>query len=209
MDRGRETPRKYGTQGTAAAANVPGARFGAVSWSDGSSNFCVFGGRGHGSNGTIGVLNDLWQYSPTTGRWTWMSSSMTAGAPGVYGTLGTAAAGNVPGARQDAVSWIDTAEICGYSAMARSTRAAISCSADNDLWRYSPGTGLWTWMGGSTTPGAAGVYGTEGVAALGNVPPGRDVGLSGSDGAVISGCLVATFLRPARNDLWKYQPPVP
>jgi N-acetylneuraminic acid mutarotase len=200
---------EYGTQGTAAAANVPGARLGAVSWTDGSGNFWLFGGRGHDSNGTIGVLNDLWQYSPTTGRWTWMSGSMTAGAPGVYGTLGTAAAGNVPGARQDAVSWIDTAGNLWLFGDGTFDSGGNLVSADNDLWRYSPSTELWTWMGGSTTPGAAGVYGTEGVAAPGNVPPGRDTGLSWIDGAGNFWLFGGYVPSAARNDLWKYRPPVP
>lgn len=199
----------YGTQGTAAAANVPGARAGAVSWTDGSGNFWLFGGRGHDSNGTIGVLNDLWQYNPTTGRWTWISGSMTAGAPGVYGTLGTAAAGNVPGARQDAAAWIDMAGnlwLFGYGSFDSSGNLV---SAGNDLWRYSPSMGLWTWMGGSASPGATGVYGTEGVAAPGNIPPGRDIGLPWTDNAghfwLFGGYVPASAL----NDLWKYVPPIP
>jgi N-acetylneuraminic acid mutarotase len=199
----------YGAQGTAAAGNVPGARAGAVSWSDASGNFWLFGGRGHDSNGTIGVLNDLWQYSPTTGRWTWMSGSMTAGAPGAYGTLGTPAAGNVPGARQDAASWIDTAGNLWLFGDGTFDSSGNLVSAGNDLWRYSPSTGLWTWMGGSTTPGALGVYGTQGVAAPGNIPPGRDIGLPWTDNAgqfwLFGGYVPASAL----NDLWKYVPPVP
>jgi N-acetylneuraminic acid mutarotase len=199
----------YGIQGTAAAGNIPGARAGAVSWTDDSGNFWLFGGRGHDSNGTIGVLNDLWQYSPTTGQWTWMSGSNLQGAAGQYGTLGIAATGNVPGARQDAVSWIDKAGnlwLFGYGAFDSSGNFV---SDGNDLWRYSPSTGLWTWMGGSTTQGAMGVYGTEGVAASGNVPAARDIGLSWTDNVgnfwLFGGYVPASAL----NDLWKYVPPEP
>jgi N-acetylneuraminic acid mutarotase len=199
----------YGTQGTASAGNVPGARAGSVSWTDDSGNFWLFGGRGHDSNGTIGVLNDLWQYSPTTGQWTWMSGSNLQGAAGQYGTLDIAATGNVPGARQDAVSWIDKVGnlwLFGYGAFDSSGNFV---SDGNDLWRYSPSTGLWTWMGGSTTQGALGVYGTEGVAASGNVPAARDVGLSWTDNVgnfwLFGGYVPASAL----NDLWKYVPPGP
>jgi hypothetical protein len=34
----------YGTQGTVSASNVPGSRFGAVSWIDGSGNLWLAGG---------------------------------------------------------------------------------------------------------------------------------------------------------------------
>jgi hypothetical protein len=57
----------YGNEGTAASANVPGARAGAVSWSDSTGNFTLFGGiRDHSTNGTreIDLLNDMWQYAP-------------------------------------------------------------------------------------------------------------------------------------------------
>ncbi|MGO9084441.1 MAG: hypothetical protein ACLQBK_04375 [Candidatus Sulfotelmatobacter sp.] len=54
----------YGTQGTAASSNVPGAREEAMSWTDASGNFWLFGGVGYDSAGnTAGRLNDLWKYS--------------------------------------------------------------------------------------------------------------------------------------------------
>ncbi len=36
------------------------------SWIDSSGNLWLFGGYGYDSTGTVGKLNDLWQYSPTT-----------------------------------------------------------------------------------------------------------------------------------------------
>jgi hypothetical protein len=61
-------PVTYGTQGTASPGNVPGARWGAVSWTDPTGNFWLFGG----SNGMVTTLsttspslfNDLWEYEP-------------------------------------------------------------------------------------------------------------------------------------------------
>jgi hypothetical protein len=49
-----------------------------------------------------------------TNEWTWMGGSSTvaigdAGAPAVYGTLGTPATGNIPGGREQVVTWIDSA----------------------------------------------------------------------------------------------------
>src|ERR1019366_6498367 len=63
----------YGTLGTADPGNVPGARSDAVSGTDASGNFWLFGGDGLDSAGALGALNDLWTYS--AGEWTWMSGA--------------------------------------------------------------------------------------------------------------------------------------
>src|SRR4029077_4480114 len=66
----------YGTQGTAAPANIPGVRnFGPISWTDASGNLWLFGGNGLDSAGTSGGgdLNDLWKYNITSNEWTWVS----------------------------------------------------------------------------------------------------------------------------------------
>src|ERR1019366_10330806 len=97
----------YGIQDTAAASNLPGARYGSSSWTDSSGNFWLFGGVGYDSTGTAGYLNDLWRYSPSSAQWTWVSGADASNASGIYGTLGAAAAVNVPGARQAASSWTD------------------------------------------------------------------------------------------------------
>ena len=68
-------PGVYGTQGVPATTNVPGGRFGAVSWIDSNGNFWLFGG--NGQDAPNGFLNDLWEFSPTTKMWTWMSGSNT------------------------------------------------------------------------------------------------------------------------------------
>src|ERR1700722_10328180 len=97
----------YGTLGTAAPNNIPGSREQAISWTDASGNFWLFGGNGYDStpllsdpSGTTvleigGYLNDLWKYSD--GQWTWMGGSNLADQPAVYGTQGTPNQNNVPG----------------------------------------------------------------------------------------------------------------
>ena len=93
----------YGTLGVAAASNVPGARNSAVSWIDSSGNLWLFGGYGFDSAATEGYLNDLCEFDQATKEWTWVSgankSTKDGAEQGVYGTLGVAAAGNVPGGR--------------------------------------------------------------------------------------------------------------
>ena len=93
--------------GLAGIRNIPGARGGSTTWTDGSGNFWLFGGIGYDVNDTSGELNDLWKFDPATGAWTWEEGSNTYGASGTYGTLGTAAAGNIPGARVGSATWTD------------------------------------------------------------------------------------------------------
>src|SRR5215831_9966183 len=121
--------------------------------------------------GSDSLLNDLWAFTPGTGEWTWVSGSNTINAPGVYGTKGTAAAGNVPGARYDAVSWTD-----GSGNLWLFGGAVPGAEGDfylNDLWTFTPGTAEWKWVSGSNPAGpnglnAGGISGTEGTAAAGN-----------------------------------------
>jgi N-acetylneuraminic acid mutarotase len=202
-----DQPGVYGTKGVPAAGNVPGARWGAVSWTDSSGNLWLYGGYGYGGVGGGGGLNDLWKYTPSTGEWTWMSGSDSANQAGVYGTKGVPAAGNVPGARDSAVGWTDSNGNLwlfggnGYDA------SGGCCEYLNDLWKYTPSTGEWTWMSGSNLANQPGVYGRLGVPAAGNVPGGRTRAASWIDasgdlwlfgGAASSGL--------GLNDLWKYTP---
>jgi hypothetical protein len=79
-------PGIYGTEGTASASNIPGARDYAAFATDAAGNVWLSGGSGFDSMGSSGGLNDLWKYS--AGQWTWVSGSNLADQPGVYGTLG-------------------------------------------------------------------------------------------------------------------------
>jgi N-acetylneuraminic acid mutarotase len=202
----------YGTLSMAAVGNVPGARSGSVSWTDSAGNLWLFGGGGLDSAGNSGSLNDLWRYSPATGQWTWVSGSNTVNATGVYGTKGMPAAGNIPGARPNSVSWIDTAGNLWLFGGGPGFRTFY-----NDLWRYSPATGLWTWVGGSSTTNAVGEYGTQGVAAPGNGPGARVGSTSWTDSAGDLWLLGGYGSRPSPpppggpleglfNDLWRYSP---
>jgi N-acetylneuraminic acid mutarotase len=150
----------YGTLGVPAVANVPGSRGAAVSWTDSGGNFWLFGGFGEDANSNSGDLNDLWKFNPSTYQWTWMGGSKTlscttvggvqyCGNPGVYGTLGVAAAGNIPGGRDGAVSWTDSSGhlwLFGGAGFYNGNSYYF-----NDLWEFNPSYGDWTWMGGSSS----------------------------------------------------------
>ncbi len=206
----------YGNQGSASAANVPGARYLGNAWADSSGNLWLFGGQGYDGIGDTGQLNDLWKYNPSNNQWTWVTGSSTVGydgQSGVYGTLGVPSATNTPGGRYQAVSWTDSSSnfwLYGGS--------AVDSVGDNgyatDLWEFNPSAGEWTWVSGSDTvpngtPGPAGVYGTLGTPAAANMPGGRIMasawidtpgnlwlfGGQGYDSTTTLGDL---------NDLWEY-----
>ena len=187
----------YGTQGIADAANEPGARAGAISWTDASSDQWLFGGFGYDSAGNLGHLNDLWRWDGT--QWTWISGSNTVDQSGTFGTQGIADAANVPGARRDAVSWIDTSGdlwlFGGYETDSYGTYYL------NDLWHWD-GTN-WTWISGSNTVNQSGAYGTQGITDAANVPGARRDAVSWTDA---SGDLWLFGGFGHLNDLWRYQP---
>jgi len=168
---GKNNKGVYGTQGVAAVGNIPGSRWGATSKMDASGTIWLFGGFGYdSSSATPGLLNDLWNYNITTGLWTWVSGSNTVNQTGNYGTLGTAAATNVPGARQASMCFIDLSGnfwlFGGFDLDSKGNPAAL-----NDLWQFK--AGQWTWMSGANIVNQTGVYGVQGVAASTNVPGAR------------------------------------
>ncbi|MGD0348501.1 MAG: chitobiase/beta-hexosaminidase C-terminal domain-containing protein, partial [Terracidiphilus sp.] len=207
-------PGVYGTLGTPAPGNIPGARSAEVSWTDKSGNLWLFGGLGFDVNGGTATkrLNDVWMLSPLTNEWTWMGGSTTNQAPGVCGTMGTPAAGNIPGARYSPSSWTDSSGnfwLFGGS--------GYDCNGNegplSDLWEFNPTTNLWTWVGGSSTNTHAGVYGTLGAPAVGNIPGSRENGMSWVDS---SGNLwlfggqgldsTSSTTKGYLNDLWMFNP---
>jgi N-acetylneuraminic acid mutarotase len=169
----------YGIQGTPATGNVPGARTGAVSWIDSGGNLWLFGGQGNGATNS-GYLNDLWEFNPTAGTWTWVSGTSARNQAGSYGTQGTPAAGNAPGGRTGASSWVDSLGnlwLFGGSGYDYAGNPGYL----NDLWKFNPTAGTWTWVSGSNTSNGHSSYGTLGIPSASNVPGGRDVATSWVD----------------------------
>lgn len=211
----KNEPGVSGTLGVPSPSNSPGARSAAATWVDTSGNLWLFGGYGCDETGIpgypgtcqYGPLNDLWKYS--NGEWTWMGGSNMNGQSGTYGTLGVAAQGNCPGARSSANAWTDSAGNFWLF-------GGAGFNYYNDLWRYS--NGQWAWMGGSNTGDQPGTYGTQGVAAPGNVPGSRASATGWTDksgnfwlfGGIgyasigPGGTNSASLPLGNLNDLWKY-----
>ena len=144
-----------------AGSLIPGARVNAVTWTDVSGNFWMFGGYGFDGTGKLGFLNDLWEY--TGGNWVWKSGGATnvIDQLGVYGAPGTT---GTPGGRREAIGWTDTTNgnlwlFGGEGEDSVGTANGIL----NDLWVYSIANNQWTFVVGSAVANQTGIYASQTV----------------------------------------------
>jgi N-acetylneuraminic acid mutarotase len=163
----------YGTKGSSASGNTPGARTDSVSWTGTSATsgyLYLFGGYGYDVNGILWYLNDLWEFDLSSNRWAWVSGSNAVAQYGVYGTIGVASSSNTPGARGWSANWTDSnGTLCLFGGYGYGSSG--SAGTLNDLWKYSGSK--WTWVSGSKSVARKGVYGTKGVASSANMPGTR------------------------------------
>jgi N-acetylneuraminic acid mutarotase len=200
-------PTVYGTILTPSADAKPGSRELAATWTDVSGTLWLFGGYGYDSAGTRGHLNDLWKYDRSSGNWTWMKGSTERNQSGTYGTPETPALANCPGGREGAVTWIDSSgALWLFGGIGYDNVGALS--ELNDLWKYDPASGNWTWMNGSSETDHVSIYGTLGVPASDNVPGARwgASGWTDSSGAMwlFGGYGYGDAYNGYLNDMWKY-----
>ncbi len=195
-------PGVYGNLGVSASGNAPGGRWEPTTWVDADGQFWLYGGQGFDSQGNYGHLDDMWEFSPTTNEWTWMSGSNVlpavcesadlytslCGWPAVYGALGQPAPGVSPGSRDGALGWTDSNGnfwLFGGMGSVYWEERDFSAIDQYDLWEFNPSTEQWTWMSGNSTSicweadsaawcGQDGIFGTLGTPAIGNIPPSRN-----------------------------------
>jgi len=130
----------YGTLGVPASANLPGSHSRGSNWTDKDGNLWLFGGFGYDANGFYNLLNDLWELNPKTLQWAWMGGPSTSpGGTAVYGTVGVAAAANLPGRRNGGTRWTDKdGNFWLYGG--NGLDAANFVGILDDLWEYKPST---------------------------------------------------------------------
>ena len=204
-DRNTHALSVYPAKGTSSPTAKPGAREGAMMWSGKDGGLWLFGGYGRDATGKVaGYLNDLWRFQPSTNEWTWVSGldqlPLAQSAPGNYGTLGVPAPDNLPPGRVSSKTWTDaTGNLWLFGGTIVEMQADQGAEPMNDLWEFNVTAGMWTWMGGSNTPGHAGVYGIRGTPSKSNIPGTCSSGVSWTDSKAIFwlfGC--------SGNDLWKF-----
>jgi N-acetylneuraminic acid mutarotase len=212
----------YGDLGKPAAGNFPGWRWSEATWTDANGNFWLFGGQGYAASGAEGILNDLWEFNPSTNVWTWMGGSSTlnctnspqlfCGQPGVYGALGVPATGNIPGSRIFPFNWKDgNGNFWMFGGVGFDANSNFNDI--DDLWEFNPAKNEWVWMGGSNSLGSgppAGVYGKLGTPAPSNQPGSREEGVNWTDKAgnlwLFGGFGFDAYGSAGYlNDLWVYQ----
>jgi hypothetical protein len=194
----------YGMMNMAGAGNCPGGRSNSATWVDASGNLWLFGGTGYDSAGTLGPLNDLWEF--TGGGWIWIGGSNLADQKGTFGNEGQAALGNIPSARGSASFWTDTNHnfwLYGGSGL-DSTGATGSLS---DLWEFSAGE--WKWVSGAEVVNQAANFGALRLPASTNHPGARFnstswVDTSGNFWLFGGSAYYTTGTSGILNDLWEY-----
>lgn len=134
-----------------------------------------------------------------SGTWTWMNGSSLAGGVGVYGTQGVPGPLNTPPALYEPCEWTD---LDGNFWLF----GGLNSGKRNALWKYSPLTNEWTWIGGSQLPEAPGDYGVQGVPSPTNWPSARAWGIAtwvdgNGDLWMFGGGAVAAF---QTNEVWKF-----
>jgi hypothetical protein len=171
---------------------TPGARVNATTWTDSSGNFWLFGGYGYDGTtptATLGFLNDLWMFNPSTKTWTYVpgTGSVTANQKGVYGTQGVSAGTNMPGSRQEAVGWADASGNLWLFGGEGLDSAGTKNGVLNDLWVYNIASKQWTWVTGSNMANQTGDYEAQPV-----VGPVNTTGAAGTcgltTGSVVLSC---------------------
>jgi environmental stress-induced protein Ves len=206
---------QIGVYGTGSGF-VPGARIGAVGWKDSSGNLWLFGGYGFDSLSTDdpGPLNDLWEYSPSTKEWSFISGSEFINGTGTYGTKGNGNSKNVPGSRYYASASTDASGnfwlFGGYGFDSQGNEGSL-----NDLWEYSATLSEWIWISGADTQGQVPNYGTQGSGSNSTVPGARQGLVSWMDssnnfwlfgGLGIGSVVDSNPVYGALNDTWEYMP---
>jgi hypothetical protein len=156
------TPGNYGTQGVAAATNVPGARWLSAAWSDTHGNLWLFGGQGFDATGN-GSLGDLWEFALSTttdpgnpatialNQWTWIKGPNAVSQIGIYGKPSDPTVWphvtNNPGTRWAPSYWTTTAAqngqeqtfwMFGGEGFDATGSNGNGFRLLNDLWRYLP-----------------------------------------------------------------------
>ena len=119
--------------------------------------------------GTYGFLNDLWEYSASTGEWTWVGGSNTDQPIGdVWDVKERLLPATFPEREPAPSVGSMRPEISGSSADVSHNGSTGQISYLNDLWKF--GAGEWTWMSGSNAADQSGSYGASGMAGASNNP---------------------------------------
>jgi PKD repeat protein len=125
------TAANYLSNCSSSITDMPGGRGeNRYCWTDACGRFWMYGG----TNVSYATFyNDLWQYDPTLNLWKRINGSANPNQPGNYGSIGVAAATNVPSSR-----WGGNASIDLQGALWLFGGSENWSTFKNDLWRFVP-----------------------------------------------------------------------
>lgn len=203
----------YGAQNTAAAANAPSGRVGAMTWlqtktvtdpatlaTTTTETVWLYGGQANTAGGGNIVSAELWKYVPGTG-WAWVTGTQSSYRSGTWESRGAMSLTAQPGSRSNAVTWTGSdGSLWLFGGNVESAGGVVS--NPNDIWRWRDVA--WQWEGGKSYDSLGANY--RGLGQTGQ-PGGRShaVGWLGNDGKLwLFGGQGDDF---DRNDLWFYEPP--
>jgi hypothetical protein len=194
----------YGTQNVSSPFVTPGPRYSPSYCADPLGNLWLFGGNG-------ALLSDLWKFTVSTGQWTWVKGTSATFVNGVYGTMGTPSATILPGGRMGGAMWEYSGELWlfggnGMDAVNTQTMTAYM----NDMWKYNIGTGLWTWVRGSSIGNQNAICGAPETFSTSYTAGARVGSVYWKDSHdkfwLFGGAALTTNANGYTNDLWKYDP---
>jgi N-acetylneuraminic acid mutarotase len=121
------------------------------------------------------VVSETYTIADVPNSWTWAAGKNTPNNKGIYGRKGVADINNTPGSRVSAASCVDNeGNFILFGGYGTGFDYWGTEGYLNDLWKFNPTTGEWTWLSGSSSSiDVKGVYGTVGVASASNYPGSR------------------------------------
>lgn len=137
-------PPIYGIKGVEDSTNSPGSRRDAATWVL-NNKLYLFGGEVNFNGSANSFADDLWEYNPTTGYWTWLSGNVN-NKYSRYGAQGVSSPTNKPSASKPTASWVYNDKLYMFGGEGFDS---LNSGHLNDIWEYDLNTGYWTWIKGS------------------------------------------------------------
>jgi alpha-tubulin suppressor-like RCC1 family protein len=161
----------YGTKSVGDVNNHPGGRLGSNMWTSTTSGtvfIWVFGGQTDSST----YYNDLWKFNTVNYQWTWVNGNNTVNSSGIYGSLNVESGTGTPGSRSYASYTKDgSGNLWMFAGYGRDSNKLLGRL--NDLWKFNPTNGLWTWVSGSNLANQLNVFNRDRVTQPENMPSGN------------------------------------
>lgn len=182
----------------------PGARIGALRWTDQDGNFWMQGGSLQ-TKSDFGFFNDLWKYDTEKEFWAYLGGNTKLDFnDGVYGSKGVGNALNEPKNRWHGASWTGEDGKLWFFGGIHHNQAINGVAWLNDLWFYDPEAKVYTWMAGSSELNASGVYGQKGQGSTAHIPTARSSAAYWSDGEGNFYLFGGYGGFQYNNDIWKF-----